>query len=210
MMVRQLQAEVDSLSTATDTQLANAMVAADEAEAKAASPAKGGAASSSANGAPRLSRGSRWLAQMMMTLAHARLAGPRGGCPGICRRLLSLSRSPLSRSLSLSLSHCPRGVSTSTLRLHSASTLRCALWLSLHAGADSSNLRSIALQMKVTHLERKNRALRHRSMIHRVIQLQVLLPLPLGPFGPPLPPLSVGAHAPPSFSRCRPTTRCTL
>ena len=31
----------------------------------------------------------------------------------------------------------------------------------------------MALKMKVTQLERKNRALRHRSMIHRVMQVQV-------------------------------------
>ena len=33
-------------------------------------------------------------------------------------------------------------------------------------------MRAVELKMKVAHLERKNRALRHRSMIHRVIQLQ--------------------------------------
>ena len=31
----------------------------------------------------------------------------------------------------------------------------------------------MALKMKVSQLERKNRALRHRSMIHRVMQVQV-------------------------------------
>ena len=41
------------------------------------------------------------------------------------------------------------------------------------AAENQAHLGMMALKMKVSQLERKNRALRHRSMIHRVMQVQV-------------------------------------